>query len=554
MYDIIFIGNSSSSFLKLKERFPTAKQVAIKTSILDSFNEAKKKAFTKMFWVVWDDVLVDDNFKFDYKVEPWDEQYNHLFLNGAAYDGICLFSKLTDISNRELSCRFFINKKEIAICASTPISYDIVYVKTYDDYLNALKNATTDLFWIIPTEVTVAPDFKFDLYFDHHNQYDRKQNHAFKNGECYDGIILASKSKVISKRELDYRFLIEKKEWDIIASNPAPYAKFYINTYEEYLEALETADTGLFWIIPSDVTPVDDFKFDLYFRYSNQYDRQLNHVFKNGEYYDGIILASKKTPIVKREFDYRFLVEKKEWDIVASLPKPFDIVFISYFEKLADENFQNLLDKVGNTHSVYRVNGVKGIHQAHRAAAEIAQSDLFWVVDADAILEPTFNFEFPQVVYHDTYTKSIVHVWRSRNPINNLEYGYGGVKLLPRQLTLNMDLSKPDMTTSISASFKVMDEVSNITAFNTDAFSAWRSAFRECVKLSSRVIDRQNDEETMTRMAAWLEYHPGKPFSSEASSGAFDGIKYGRESAADPAALALINDFDWLKNYYQQIR
>ena len=31
-------------------------------------------------------------------------------------------------------------------------------------------------------------------------------------------------------------------------------------------------------------------------------------------------------------------------------------------------------------------------------------------------------------------------------------------------------------------------QVSNITAFNTDPFNTWRSAFRECTKLASAII------------------------------------------------------------------
>ena len=50
------------------------------------------------------------------------------------------------------------------------------------------------------------------------------------------------------------------------------------------------------------------------------------------------------------------------------------------------------------------------------------------------------------------------------NPINDLEYGYGGIKLFPRQATLDMDTSRPDMTTSISRHFKPIKVVSNITA------------------------------------------------------------------------------------------
>ena len=70
----------------------------------------------------------------------------------------------------------------------------------------------------------------------------------------------------------------------------------------------------------------------------------------------------------------------------------------------------------------------------------------------------------------------------------DLVYGYGGVKLFPRKLTIDMDTTNADMTTSISQYFIAMPEVANITAFNTDAFSTWRSAFRECAKLSSKAM------------------------------------------------------------------
>ena len=44
------------------------------------------------------------------------------------------------------------------------------------------------------------------------------------------------------------------------------------------------------------------------------------------------------------------------------------------------------------------------------------------------------------------------HVWRSKNPINDLLYGYGGVKLFPKQALLDFDDWHIDFT--YSASFK----------------------------------------------------------------------------------------------------
>jgi hypothetical protein len=221
----------------------------------------------------------------------------------------------------------------------------------------------------------------------------------------------------------------------------------------------------------------------------------------------------------------------------------YDIIFISYNEPQADENFARLKARFPYAQ---RVQGIKGIHQAHIAAAKKAFTKMFWVVDADAQILDTFNFD--HVV--SEYDLENVHVWRSRNPINDLEYGYGGVKLLPKSLTQNMDTSKPDMTTSISSLFKAMPEISNITAFNVDAFNTWKSAFRECVKLASKTIDRQDDADTNYRLNVWCTRGLDRPFGREAIEGAVQGKQYGLENKDNNEALKLINDFDWLRERF----
>lgn len=223
----------------------------------------------------------------------------------------------------------------------------------------------------------------------------------------------------------------------------------------------------------------------------------------------------------------------------------FDIIFISYSEPNADENYRLLTKRFP---LAKRIDGVKGIHQAHIAAAKKSFTNMLWVVDGDAQIIDSFNFDYEIDKDHLNF----VHVWRSRNPINGLEYGYGGVKLLPKKQTMNMSLDNVDMTTSISNNFKAIDQVSNITAFNTDPFSAWRSAYRECVKLSSRSIDRQDYVETAVRLKIWCSVGKDKPYGEYAIAGALDGRQYGEKNAADKAALGLINDFDWLKVQFQQ--
>jgi hypothetical protein len=218
----------------------------------------------------------------------------------------------------------------------------------------------------------------------------------------------------------------------------------------------------------------------------------------------------------------------------------YDIVFISYQEPNADENYATLKARFP---MAKRVHGVKGIHQAHIKAAKKCFTSMFWIVDADALILDTFNFDY-EVPDHQL---DHVHVWRAKNPINELEYGYGGVKLFPRKLTIGMDTTKPDMTTSISEHFIAVDKVANTTAFNTSPFETWKGAFRECAKLSSKTITRQNNEETESRLDTWCTVGEDNPYGSYAIAGANAGRKFGISNRSN---ISLINDFDWLKEQF----
>lgn len=227
----------------------------------------------------------------------------------------------------------------------------------------------------------------------------------------------------------------------------------------------------------------------------------------------------------------------------------FDIVFISYQESNADANWEALRARFPYAR---RLHGISGIHQAHQQAAKIVATDYFWVVDGDSTVVDDFNFTPPKLI--DQYRKdkidNAVYVYRATNPVNNLSYGYGGIKLLPRESTRVMSTNNIDMTTSISEHFCPIDVVASITNFNTDPFSTWRSAFRECVKLSGRTIDNQVDDETQQRLDTWCTLNDDVSYGYYAYAGALAGREYGTNNKDDATALKKINDFVWLKKQY----
>ena len=545
MFDIFYVSKNNGNDIdwkKIKSKYPLAQRL----SNITTYDEIKSKAFTRMFWVIWDDLDLNESFNLlDYKVTKWDDMYVHVFKNGEYYDGICLFPKSENISKREFSNRFFNNKKEVDIVASYPQPFNKFKISTYDDYKIACENSFTEMFWAIWDDLDIVDNFKFDYRVP---AYNRNIVHIFKNGEYYDGIVLFPKNKLVSKKEFEHRFFIDKKEIDIVASVPKQYKIYSPTNFSEYQKITDP----MFWVVWPETEVTNKEIFNLYFSHHNSYDRKENHVFKNffnntETYASGICLFSKEKPITQKEFRHRFLIEKKEHDILASKHKLYDVVFISYNESNADENYSKLINKCPRAK---RVHGIKGIHQAHIKAAELCNTDMFWVVDGDAVIEDNFNFDLVM----SSYDIDCVHVWRSRNPINDLEYGNGGVKLLPRLLTLEMDVTTPDMTTSISKKFKAMEGVSNINSFNTDEFTTWRSAFRECCKLASRVIERQYEEETQQRLDIWCSKGEDRLFGKYAILGAKMGREFGIKNKNSIDELIKINDFDWLKREFDNVK
>jgi len=225
------------------------------------------------------------------------------------------------------------------------------------------------------------------------------------------------------------------------------------------------------------------------------------------------------------------------------LPQYFDIVFISNGEPNAEEHWKRLLEVAPKTHcKIHRVDGVSGILNAHKAAADLAETEMFFVVDADAWIIDTFRF----LTDKDDIDLRYTHVYHTINPTNNLCYGYGGVKLFPKRAFDQLPDGYIDMTTTIGEGLRVMPIVSNITRFNTDPFSTWRSAFRECAKLASKSINGQIDQSTEYRLEQWLNSSEGQ-HSEWARKGAEAGKEFGLTQKEN---MQKINDYDFLQEMF----
>ena len=115
-------------------------------------------------------------------------------------------------------------------------------------------------------------------------------------------------------------------------------------------------------------------------------------------------------------------------------PIDYDIIYLSYDEPNAEQNYADLCAKVP---WAKRVHGVKGSDSAHKACAELSETDRFITIDGDNRIRPNFlnqeiNFE------EHTDLQSCVISWAGKNIVNGLMYGNGGIKCWPKDFVLKM--------------------------------------------------------------------------------------------------------------------
>lgn len=321
-----------------------------------------------------------------------------------------------------------------------------------------------------------------------------------------------------------------------------PYAKF-IELNETLVSTAEIAKknilTKFFWLIDSSY----EFLETMLTFEPKKWDSEYTHVFNLYKHYTVdyqcylVPTQAHLDPVQAYFSNVKYNNQYTLQDIT------YDIFFLSYNEPNSWDNWQILSNRFPQAKRVY---GESNIYLSHKACAEQATSDYFWVVDGDNEVLESFDFDY----FVEDYDFDLVHIWHSRNEINDLEYGNGAIKLLPKML---FDVTKDgvDITTSLSNKLKIVPTVASINRFASSPWNAWRSGFREAAKLASSTIARSNQEENFKRLSAWTTKGLDRRFGEYVVPGAMLGMQYGTENKNNQDALTRINDWSWL---YEQFK
>lgn len=231
-----------------------------------------------------------------------------------------------------------------------------------------------------------------------------------------------------------------------------------------------------------------------------------------------------------------------------------DVFYLTYNGDYSQDNMNRIMELSKQGQRVINIDGIQGIYNAHRECALQTITDHFFVIDGDAFLRKDFDLGFvpsdKKMIYPKIPESKCTLVWRAYNPVARITYGYGGVKLFHTTLFDDSDMTGlVDMSTTIARKgmpYYPVKEVSNDTIFNTSPFAAWRGAFRECAKISSKQVEHDEQDE---RITAWLNPDPDIKYSSYARIGARMGNQYGKNNRD----MTKVNDWEWLNIVFKDL-
>ena len=154
--------------------------------------------------------------------------------------------------------------------------------------------------------------------------------------------------------------------------------------------------------------------------------------------------------------------------------KPMDIVFISYDEPSAEQRYYKLKEKFPRAKWC---KGVQGQTLAYITAASMSETDYFFAVFPKSELAEDFDFSFQP----DRFRNPCHYIFDCYIPSLDLRYGWGGIILYNKQLVLKT--TKPKLDFTMSQAHHSVPILSAISNCNETPLLAYRSAYREVIKL-----------------------------------------------------------------------
>jgi len=201
-----------------------------------------------------------------------------------------------------------------------------------------------------------------------------------------------------------------------------------------------------------------------------------------------------KNYIKAQVYDYPYIDKTK----IYLADAPLDIVFISNGEPYANYNYDHLKWAVQmeglDCNQIHHSSGVNGRVAAYRAAAEMSTTPWFFAVFAKLEVSDKFDWNWQP----DRMQQPKHYIFHAHNPVNGLVYGHQAMIAYNRKLVLENAGDGLDFT--MDQPHEVVPIISGTANYTESPWMAWRTAFREVLKLKHSMPDVENEY----RLRMWL--------------------------------------------------
>jgi hypothetical protein len=247
-----------------------------------------------------------------------------------------------------------------------------------------------------------------------------------------------------------------------------------------------------------------------------------------------VVVPKVAVPYIKKQlYDYSYIdrTQRHLYD-----EQPLDIVFIDNGEPMAEYNWLQL-PQTTVSNCIHRSSRVAGRVAAYHAAAELSTTPWFFAVFAK--LEVDENFDW--VWQPDRMQEPKHYIFHARNPVNGLIYGHQAMIAYNRQLVLENTGTGLDFT--LDSAHEVVPIISGTARYDASPWMAWRTAFRECIKLRHSLPGVENEY----RLNQWLTKDNTEEQWSK--KGAEDAVEYYESVGGNFIELRKSYDWAWLATY-----
>ena len=405
----------------------------------------------------------------------------------------------------------------------------VPFVKSYLNVLKAVvEDIKTEYFWFFADFMNLQ---NMDLDYIP-EQHEREQIHVWynthpKGGTNKEGNVFLIPTNVLKKQIKNLKHLRDFKNINYHAHSNLyqqiiPKVNFKLGSITDIYNSQKAHYT---WLVNQDI----DLKKVPNFYPSFWEDVKL---YTFGETND-IILAPRQSD-VKQLYDIHPSIHYNA-DYTA---KPMDIVFISYDEPSAEKRYLKLQKRHPRAKWC---KGVKGQTLAYISAAAMSDTEYFFAVFPKNELVEDFDFTFQP----DRLRNPCHYIFDCYIPSIDLRYGWGGVILYNKNLV--MKTTKPSLDFTMSQAHHSVPILSAISNCNETPLLAYRSSFREVIKL----LQMKQTVESQYRLKKWLTLGKGEN-ADWLHKGALDGKKHFEEFKDEYAKLMYSYDYEWIAEKFKQ--